>query len=229
MLEEKAGGEFDGLSMTQFLAARNMFDLRCIFLSQRWASDIVRFRLRSRWDVPLLKRIEQHCFVHNHPPLASLRRWRGEGVLAVPEEEEEEAGGCQPWAQHLDPVLRLPKKCHARLFDEAFWREGARRQGLRRRHDPVKVVQALGFSQFLRSAASFHDALQHATEYDRDIVEADAQGEVVRNTVADPRTTMLKVAHARLDAVAMLLMTTRWKLSTCTPMHRPLLAPSCKA
>ena len=67
MLEEKAGGEFDGLSMTQFLAARNMFDLRCIFLSQRWVSDILRFRLRSRWDVPLLKRIEQHCFVRNHP------------------------------------------------------------------------------------------------------------------------------------------------------------------
>jgi len=51
----------------------------------------------------------------------------------------------------------------------------------------------------------FREAMQSATEYDREIVEADAQGEVVRNTVADPNKTMLYTSHARLDAVALLL------------------------
>jgi len=98
-------------------------------------------------------------------------------------------------ARHL---LHVPKQ---RDRTKASAKSGGNRPAnfQKKRVDPVKLVDALDFSKYLRDQRDFSNALQAATDFDR---APDAPA-VDRDASEDPRRSSLQRARKRLDVVAL--------------------------
>ena len=198
----------DGMSITDFLDLHAIVDLPAVFLPASKIAELPHDGFPQHIkNVPIKKAIYERNYIRGEPKLRALREWRDQGIT-VPDTEPE-APAAEPEVDE-SRLLHLPAKRKAhdneRMYEMANHLPDFRTAGnWLRRFDPIRLVNALGFSRHLTSPKYFKEALQASHEYETTYVDDDHPELMKRDDEGDPGDTCLKQAHAVLDPVAMLL------------------------
>ena len=152
------------------------------------------------FSVPLSLRTQVHNLFVGYPPRASVRRWRALHNVARAKAANQRPA-LEPRA-YKDIVLELPNTRRARR-DVAAAPTGNRHNAVEL--DPVRVIQALTFAQFLKSQKAFSQALDAAWDLNHDSDDDEA-----RDRSNDVSRTFLFRWFSRLDSVSCLLHRRQW-------------------
>jgi hypothetical protein len=117
-----------------------------------------------------------------------------------------------PDAASMKMLLELPEGISQQYDSLEHDNSGRGVDALKKKFDPVRMINALGFALHLRSSQRFTQALQDADEYELDPSDDEAP---VRDSKRDPARDTLFRARGKLDAVAMAL--SRRQLCTLLP------------
>lgn len=148
-------------------------------------------------------RTKAHVGISGHPTKRQLVAWRKQVKAAFAEVPVAEVPVDRP-----APLLFLPRALDTESLDAAA---APGRWNIKQEIDPIRLVQALGVVQHLRSPQYFQEVLEDVGEY----FGLDESAPVERNPDNDPRRTALLTGMARADVVAMLLTRRRfhqWRL-----------------
>ena len=148
-------------------------------------------------SIRLAKRSDTKGVIPELPPLTSIARWRkASSVLARGAQGEDDQDKTQAAYERL--LLELPASASK---PPPAPRGDAKHGFVKRDIDPLIVINAVGFSRFLRSSRDFGPALNAAQRY-----ENQASDDESREDDKDPKRSKLEDTMRRLDVMDLLLM-----------------------
>jgi len=154
--------------------------------------------------LPLTPRADRASFLLGLPPESYVKRWRRDSRSSAAPKAKAAPAPAEPQSRGTREMLSLPLKrgLHTACADPGCQGSSGTKTSL----DPLRIVNAISFTRWLRQVDTFKDALEDGRMYEED----DFVGDNPRDATRDPATSSLFRGQRRLDIVGMNIERRLW-------------------